>query len=305
MERTGRDPRTVVGFVGFGEVASCFAAALQSAGAEVLAHDLLLRAEGGREKLAARARGTPPEFVELDALAERADLVLSTVTADVALAVARECAPKLRDGQAYVDLNATAPAIKREIAEEIGRGRGAFVEGAILPAIGVMGAKSQVLLCGSRSAEVAQRLTGLGLNFAGYGEEIGKASSFKMLRSVFSKGLEALLVECRLAGRRAGVEEDLWREIVGTLDAASFEQVGGNWVRTHGTAHARRYHEMVQVASVLEELGVDAPMTRATVKLFERSTRVRLADAFPKVPAEAGDVIRALEEKLGASPKED
>ena len=80
-----------------------------------------------------------------------------------------------------------------------------------------------------------------------------------MLRSVFSKGLEALLVECRLAGRRAGVEEDLWREIVATLDAASFDEVGGNWVRTHATAHRRRHQEMVQVAQMLRDMGVDAP----------------------------------------------
>jgi 3-hydroxyisobutyrate dehydrogenase-like beta-hydroxyacid dehydrogenase len=292
-----------IGFIGFGEVASCFAEALQSAGARVVAYDLLLAREGGRERLASRARAAPPEFLDLHPLVERADLVVSTVTADVAVAVARHCAPLLSPGQVYVDLNATSPAVKRQIAAEIARSHGDFVEGAILPAIGVMGAKSQVLLCGARAGDVARAMTALGLNFSAYGEEIGRASSFKMLRSVFSKGLEALLVECRLAARHAGVEDDLWREIVATLDAASFDQVGGNWVRTHGTAHARRYHEMVQVASVLEELGVDAPMTEATVRLFERSTRVRLSEAFPKTPAGAGDVIRALDERL-ASPKE-
>ena len=292
-----------IGFVGFGEVASCFGAALRAKGARVLAYDLLLEQPGGRDKLAARAKEAPPEFVSLDALMKDADIVLSTVTADVAVEVARRCAGKLRRGQAYVDLNATAPSVKREVATAVSPSGAEFVEGAILPAVGVMGAKSQVLLCGRKAPEVASALTALGLNFNAYGEDIGKASSFKMLRSVFSKGLEALLVECLLAGRRAGVEEDLWKEIVGTLDAASFEQVGGNWVKTHGTAHARRYHEMVQVAGVLRELGVDAPMTAATVKLFERSTRVALRDEFPKAPAAAGEVIAALERRMNANPQ--
>ena len=209
----------------------------------------------------------------------------------------RSCAAQLRRGQPYVDLNATSPAIKQQIGAVIeGTKSGAhFVEGAILPAVGIGGAKSQVLLCGARAEEVAQLLTGLGLNFKAYGSQIGKASSFKMLRSVFSKGLEALLVECLLAGRRAGVEDDLWREIVGTLDAASFQDVGSNWVKTHGTAHARRYHEMVQVQSVLRELGVDAPMTEGTVRLFDRSTRAALRDRFPTPPASATDVIAALD----------
>lgn len=292
---------TAIGFVGFGEVASCFAEALRAGGAKVRAYDVLLDQPGGTEKLSARARGPLPELLALDPLLSSADIVLSTVTADVALAVARNCAAHLRSGQAYIDLNATAPALKREIAAVISKSGADFVEGAILPAVGVMGAKSQVLLCGSRASELGARMTSLGLNFVGYGEEIGKASSFKMLRSVFSKGLEALLVECLLAGRRAGVEEDLWREIVGTLDAASFQEVGGNWVRTHATAHARRYHEMVQVESVLRDLGIDAPMTAATVKLFERSTRVGLKDDFPRAPANATDVIAALDARIAAS----
>ncbi|MEP7261781.1 MAG: DUF1932 domain-containing protein [Usitatibacter sp.] len=288
---------TTIGFVGFGEVAACFGAALAAGGAKVVAYDLLLDQQGGREKLAARAKAATPEWLPLAEMLARADVVLSTVTADVAVAVARNCAPHLQARQPYVDLNATSPLVKGEIGRVIEvAARGAdFVEGAILPAVGIGGARSQVLLCGARADEVAALLSGLGLNFQGYGSDIGKASSFKMLRSVFSKGLEALLVECLLAGRRAGVEDDLWREIVGTLDAASFQDVGSNWVKTHGTAHARRYHEMLQVQSVLQALGVDAPMTDGTVRLFERSTRLQLKDRFAAPPAAATDVIAALD----------
>jgi 3-hydroxyisobutyrate dehydrogenase-like beta-hydroxyacid dehydrogenase len=122
-----------------------------------------------------------------------------------------------------------------------------------------------------------------------------------MLRSVFSKGLEALLIECLLAGRRAGVEQALWQEIVATMDAASFDEVGGNWVRTHAAAHGRRYHEMLQVAEVLHDLRVDAPMTSATVALFERSTRLALKEAFAVPPASTDDVIAALDARIEAA----
>jgi 3-hydroxyisobutyrate dehydrogenase-like beta-hydroxyacid dehydrogenase len=122
-----------------------------------------------------------------------------------------------------------------------------------------------------------------------------------MLRSVFSKGVEALLIECLLAGRHAGIEQALWQEIVATIDAASFDDVGGNWVRTHATAHGRRYHEMLQVAEVLRELQVDAPMTSATVALFERSTRLGLKDAFAAPPERPADVTAALDARLDAS----
>jgi hypothetical protein len=33
------------------------------------------------------------------------------------------------------------------------------------------------------------------------------------LRSLFSKGFEALLLEARIAARRAGIGDDVWRDI--------------------------------------------------------------------------------------------
>lgn len=295
---------TAIGFLGFGEVAAHFAAALREAGAEVNAFDVLLDRPGGREKLAARARGAPPRFAPLPEMLARADVVLSTVTTDVALQAARSCVPHLRSRQLYVDLNATSPAMKREIATVVDNTGADFVEGAILSAVGVAGAKAKVLVCGARAAEAAKRLSALGLDVHDYGPEIGKASSFKMIRSVFSKGIEALLLESLLAARRAGVEADLWREIVSTIDAASFEDVGGNWIRTHGSAHERRWHEMVDVRAMLADLGLDAPMTEATVAIFERSTRVRLRDAFPSPVSSTSAVIDALDARIRSSPND-
>jgi 3-hydroxyisobutyrate dehydrogenase-like beta-hydroxyacid dehydrogenase len=294
---------TACGFLGFGEVASRFAERLRERGARVLAYDVLLDRPGGRETLVARAAGSPPELLPLADLIAQADIVLSTVTTDVALAVAKHCVPLLRTGQIYLDLNASSPSVKRETAAVIGPSSADFVEGAILSAVGVAGADAKVLLCGARAVEVTGKLSTLGLNVHTCGTEIGKASSFKMLRSVFSKGLEALLIECLLAARRAGVEQALWQEIVATIDAASFDDVGGNGVRTHATAHGRRYHEMLQVADVLRELHVDAPMTSAAVALFERSTRLALKDAFPAPPASPTGVIAALDARIDAFSK--
>ena len=291
---------TVCGFLGFGEVASRFAQRLRERGARVLAYDVLLDRTGGRDTLVVRAGGEPPELLPLADVIAQAGIVLSTVTTDVALDVARNCTPLLRDTQVYVDLNASSPSIKRETATVIAASGADFVEGAILSAIGVAGADAKVLLCGARADEVTAILSRLGLNVHAYGAQIGSASSFKMLRSVFSKGLEALLIECLLAGRRAGVEQPLWQEIVATIDAAPFDAVGGNWVRSHATAHARRYHEMLQVDDVLRELQVDAPMTAATVALFERSTRLALKEAFAEPPAGPAEVIAALDARIQA-----
>jgi 3-hydroxyisobutyrate dehydrogenase-like beta-hydroxyacid dehydrogenase len=291
-----------IGFLGFGEVATHLAAELQRHGASIAAFDLLLGQRGGTDRLKLRAGSMPVDFLSLSDLVARAAIVLSTVTTQAALDVAKDCAAHLNKGHVYVDLNATSPEVKRSIAEVLAPSGAEFVEGAILGAVGVTKAQTRILVCGAKGAQVAEVLTGLGLNVGFYGAEIGRASTFKLLRSVFSKGMEALLLESLVAARRAGLGEDVWREIVETLDERPFVEVGGNWMRTHGSAHARRYYEMVQVEALLRELGIEPLLTGATTAFFERSTRLSLSSALPSGPKDAEAVLAALDKLLRENP---
>jgi 3-hydroxyisobutyrate dehydrogenase-like beta-hydroxyacid dehydrogenase len=142
-----------------------------------------------------------------------ADYVLSTVTTQKALQVARDCSPLLKPGQVFIDLNSTSPSVKVEINEIIRSGYADFVEGSILGAVGTTGAKTHILFCGEKGKTVSAHLSDLGLNISFYNPDIGKASMFKMLRSIFSKGLETLILELMISGKRAGIEKDLWRDI--------------------------------------------------------------------------------------------
>jgi 3-hydroxyisobutyrate dehydrogenase-like beta-hydroxyacid dehydrogenase len=287
-----------VAFVGFGEVAGVFSAALRERGAEVAAYDVLLDQAQARDSLERRCRA---EGIRLCPLAEAvagADYVLSTVTTDRAEEAEQSCAARLTSGQVYLDLNATSPAVKRRIGTIVGNAGADFVEGALLGAVGVTGAGTRILLGGPNGREAARALSDLGLNAEFYSAEIGKASTFKMLRSVFSKGLEALVLEFLIAGKRAGLEEDLWRDVTDLLERNPFEQVAANWVRSHAQAHERRYHEVVQVAEVLREIGLEPIMTAGTEALFERSLALGLKEAFSEKPETMSDVIDVMERRL-------
>ncbi len=291
-----------IAFIGFGEVAARFCGAATQAGARVIAYDVLIDKPGGIEKLKQRIAGDGPEFMPLQQLLDNARTVLSTVTTDVALDAARACVPHLGSNHVYVDLNATSPEIKREIGKVISAPGAAFVEGAILGAVGVTGARTRILVCGERANAVALTLSGLGLNVAFYGTDIGRASTFKLLRSVFSKGLEALLLEAMLAARRADVFDDVWREIVATIEEKPFAEVATNWMVTHGTAHERRYHEMVQVEALVKALGVEPLMTEATTAFFARSTQLGLAPSFANKPSSSAEVVAALDALACSAP---
>ena len=285
-----------VAFIGFGEVAASFAKALVERDVEVRAYDVLFEQPEGRERLEGRAAGAPVAFLPLAAAIEGAHFVFSTVTTTVAEKAARSCVPHLRPGQVYLDFNATEPSLKGEIARIIGPSGAEFVEGAVLGAVGVTGARTEILLGGPHAERAARALADqVGLNVRFYSAEIGRASTFKMLRSVFSKGLEALLLEFLVAGERAGIREDLWREVTDLFEANRFERVAANWVCSHAVAHERRHHEMVDVAGVLRRLGVDPVMTDATVAMFERSGKLGVKNGFSTRPERMEDVIRFLE----------
>lgn len=285
---------TRIGILGFGEAGSAFAGALAATGAEVYCYDLSWQADDG-PRLRQLSKDHPGiVFCRLSELLASTDIVLSTVTTEAALDAAEASLPVLMPGQLYCDLNSTAPRVKLQLAEMIEASDAVFVEGAILGAIGVSGAKTRILLGGGEAEALSNTLNGLGLETEAYSREIGKASTFKMLRSVFSKGLEALLIEFLAAGRQAGLGEDLWREVTELMAGGRFEVVARNWVCSHAVAHQRRYHEMLQVNDVLREMPFEAIMSRATGRFFERSTTLELAAEFTARPTEMNQVVDAL-----------
>jgi 3-hydroxyisobutyrate dehydrogenase-like beta-hydroxyacid dehydrogenase len=282
-------------FIGFGEVAGAFSGALASRGAEIAAYDVLLDQPDGEEKLRTRAGNAAVSFRPLPDALYGANYVLSTVTTTVARAAAQQCAAHLKPGQVFLDLNATEPEAKKEIGKTIEACGATFVEGALLGAVGVTGAKTEILLGGAHARAAEKDLAGtLGLNARFYSEEIGRASMFKMLRSVFSKGMEALLIEFLVAAERAGIRGDLWAEVVNLFSTQPFEKVALNWVRSHSGAHARRHAEVKQVVGVLRSLGIEPTMTSASQAVFEQSARADL-----KPLASADEVIRFLGQEQG------
>jgi 3-hydroxyisobutyrate dehydrogenase-like beta-hydroxyacid dehydrogenase len=288
---------TRIAFVGFGEVASAFSKTLREHGAEVAVYDINLTRPGGRAILEKRARAPGIEFHPLADAVRGSEIVLSTVRPQTARKAAEECAVHLKPGQCFVDFNSLSPAAKIEIAGIVASSGADFVEGAILGAVGATGASTAALTGGTKGEAVARTLTKLGLRVSYLDGAPGKVSLFKMLRSSFSKGLEALLLELLVAGRKAGLEKELWQDVVVDLMTRTpFERTASNWIQTHPAACARRHHEMTEVVEVLRGLGADPVMTPATEAFFRRSTTL----GFRKeTPALAGDILEFMELNIG------
>jgi 3-hydroxyisobutyrate dehydrogenase-like beta-hydroxyacid dehydrogenase len=255
-----------VALVGFGEAGEAFARAPGWRGL-TFAWDVL------PERRAAMARaGVRTADNAADALADRAFL-LSLVTADQALKAARDYAALLPEGALWCDMNSVAPDTKREAAAAIEAAGARYVDVAVMAPVD-KGLAVPLLVSGPHAIAAQPLLETLGFtDVRVVGEEVGRASAIKMIRSVMVKGLEALNWECAAAAEAAGVFD----EVVGSLDASEkplkwAERIAYNRERmeTHGL---RRAAEMEESAKTLQGLGVEPVMTRGTIERQRRAAK--------------------------------
>lgn len=199
-----------------------------------------------------------------------ASYVISTVTAGSAPEVAQAVADLRPTLEAYFDMNSVSPGTKRHEAKVLEHAGIAYVDTAVMAPIHPRLHRTPVLLAGPK-AEALERVLGQwGMDTRVVGDEVGRASSIKMLRSVMIKGLEALTAEMGLAAERAGVTT----EVIDSLNA-SFPSVDwGAWtsynlerMATHGV---RRAEEMEEVVKTLEDLGIEPDLTEGTVRRQRR-----------------------------------
>ncbi|CCA90868.1 NAD(P)-dependent oxidoreductase [Novosphingobium sp. PP1Y] len=253
-----------IALIGFGEAGSTFARGAQW-GDNVRAFDI---DPSRREAMDSHG------VIACDSIAEALDgarLVLSLVTADAAPEVARAAAALLGEGAIFCDLNSVAPGTKRASAQAVNAGKGRYVDVAVLAPVEPARMKVPLLVSGAEAAKAQELLGEAGFaNVRTVGDQVGRASAIKLVRSVMVKGLEALTAEMMMAAHAEGVAQ----EVLASLDASEksvgwAERADYNLDRMliHGR---RRAAEMQEAAQMLRSLGIDPLMTDNTVN-WQRS----------------------------------
>ena len=107
----------------------------------------------------------------------------------------------------------------------------------------------------------AAALSALGFtNIRVVGDDVGRASTIKMLRSVMYKGVEALTAECLIACEKAGVTDEVLASFGNDWSENADYRLGRMLVQG-----LRRAAEMHESAQTLLSLGVSPMLTQGTV----------------------------------------
>ncbi len=223
-----------------------------------------------------------------------ADWVISAVTASSSADAAASVAGKLPQACVYFDINSVSGGCKQASARLI-EGTGAvYIDMAVMAPVHPLGHRTPVLVAGPLTGKLRDELTALDFKFRCVGDEAGRATTIKMVRSLFVKGQEAITVQCLMAAKAAGCLD----EVRGSLEA-SFPELG--WpdfasyrferVARHGI---RRAEEMRESAKTMDELGYGAggQMARAVADIQQQVAQLEVDQSVLDQSLE--DILAAL-----------
>lgn len=270
-----------VGFIGFGEVASTLARGLMGEGVEVYT---CLEGRSTRTRDLARSMAVQPCSNNHE-MAGKVDIVLSAVTPSQAIFIARELG---NVNGIYADLNNVSPLTVKEALEMVGKAN--TVDAAILGSVRKNGLKVKIIASGGAAEEFSQ-LNDYGMNIEVIGPDPGQASAIKMLRSAYTKGVSALLLESLYAAYQMGIDEEVLKYISQTEGPGFQESAASRMINS--LYHARRRSE--EMGEVVKMLSTETEpcMSRATLEFFKALDK-KVAK-LEKKPANIHQVFLELE----------
>lgn len=222
------------------------------------------------------------------------DLVLAAVPAGASAAVAARAAES-PGAFLHVDLSSSPREAMREAAARFEGRPARFVDGAIMGSVDLHGARTPILLAGPGAQDAAAAMNALGFVARALpASQAGDAVALKLLRSVLTKGLEALTAECFVAARTMGLEDALRGELrdIGETPFVDFLDM---LLRTHVVHAPRRRGEVAAALAQLEAVGAPATVTQAVLEAFARTAaRLEARPAFGSGTPDAGAALAWL-----------
>lgn len=264
-----------IGIIGFGEVGLSLAADFARAGVSpVTVYQ--------RRNPAAPDTERPSLPIDVGLSHDLGDLsfhhlVICVVVPSAAVDAARAFAPHASEGGFYLDLNSATPAMMTEAQALLAPLGIRFVDGMIGGA-GVAGRGLSGLdigLSGPDAELLGRYLRSFGITVRVLGDKIGRASALKMVRGIFMKSLEPLLIETLLVAKRHGLMEEVLESVAATMGSKTFEQILSLLVGTHVAHGRRRLDEARLIRETVAATDVAPLMVDAAIAFLERSIRVR------------------------------
>lgn len=289
-----------VTFIGFGELGTALAEGLNRAGGHALRVYSRPSSDPRADRaLEARLRAVGAErTTSLEEAIRGAGNVLVVVPASASREVAERSVAHLSDGALYADLTAAPPAAKAATSESIGSVGAAYADVAVLGTVAASGYRVPLLASGPGAKQLRSLLTRASPSVTAIEAPAGHATLVKLLRSIYMKGRDALVLEMMLAAHRYGLEQPVVDSIAGPGEEVSFSALSERILTALGIHAGRRAAELASSRDVVREAGIDPVVTAAGTERLARLARLELRRLFHgERPGSAAEVLHAIEQR--------
>ncbi|WP_102344769.1 DUF1932 domain-containing protein [Bacillus sp. Marseille-P3661] len=286
-----------VGFIGFGEVGFEMSQGLLGDGVkEIFAFDPLYDRDFVKEraKVAGVNLVTSPELV----LQSEVDVVIVAVPAHHAKNAWENIYKYLNDTILCIDVSTASANEKTEIYESTLGENKKFVDAALMGPLSVHKHRVPIIASGNGVDDFIELMSPYNMNIEKVSEIPGDATNIKFTRSIFMKGISALLSEVLEVAEKLNIGDRVLSSISKTMDEKPFEQIINRLITGTAIHSGRRVVEMENVIQLLEENNKEPIMTLATKEKLIAITEHGLREKFNnKTPDNWKQVIEEMNKK--------
>lgn len=267
-----------VGIMSPGDMGSAVGEVLAKHGLKVIA---ALGERSPRTRVLAAQAGIA-DVGTLENLVRQADLVLSILVPDAAIAAAQRVAGAMKVTGArplYADCNAIAVQSARQIGEIMKAVGAPFADASIIGPPPRVPGKTRFYASGAHAQEFAQ-LSRYGLDVRVLGPEEGQATAIKVCYSTVTKGTQALCTESFVSAQRLGVFDVLMAELETSQKALlKFAQDG---LQRMPPKAQRWVGEMNELAATYQGLGLTPRMLAGAAEVYRDVGQTALGRESPE-----------------------
>ncbi|MGM7721655.1 prephenate dehydrogenase/arogenate dehydrogenase family protein [Metabacillus sp. Hm71] len=271
-----------LGFIGFGEAAFELASGLKQQGLEKMtAYDPLWNMPAYSELILNRAATAGVTIVQTpEEILRQVNAVVVAVPADKALEVSSQLKPYLQKDILYIDVSASNPDVKKNIAKNVQEKGGKFVDAAMMGPLPLYKHKVPILASGDGAEVFVETMQTFGMNITKVSEVPGEATAVKLIRSIYMKGIAGLYIELLEAAHEFNVETLVIDSLSETINGRTFEETMNRLVTGTALHAVRRSVELSGTIAMLDSAHIDSSMSKAAKEKIEKLASLNLKDKF-------------------------
>lgn len=260
-----------IGFIGFGEAAYNISEGLFEEGVHgIRATDTMMEHPVMGRQIRERAQSAHVELMSSSReLAGWADIIIAAVPSTYTMDVCEAVKPVLTADKLYADVSASTPGTKERIWEAIKDTGVQFADAAMLGSLPASRHKVPILASGNGAYRLMDVMNPLGMKITYAGEKPGAASAIKLIRSIYMKGIAALIIEMLQAADAYDVSGQVISSVAETMDAGPFIETMNRLVTGTAVHCKRRAAELKGSIELLEEAGLNPEIVTAAKHIHE------------------------------------